>query len=84
MKSRKQIEESFKDIAAPAGTADLYRAVMEILLDIRELLMEEKRARMEQKIRRMRELAERKRKENRFTRRVLSPEAGKVCISRSF
>ena len=38
MRSKEEIEESFVDIIVPAGSEDLYKTFLEILLDIRELL----------------------------------------------
>lgn len=62
MRSRKSIEESFKDITAPAGSAALYRMVVDLLLDIRELLDTANRFKLEEKVRNARESVENERK----------------------
>ena len=49
MRSRKEIEESFKEIVVPTGMGHI-RVELEILLDIRELLLEEKQEKELQKI----------------------------------
>jgi len=41
MRSRKEIEESFKEIVVPTGMGHI-RVELEILLDIRELLLKER------------------------------------------
>jgi len=38
MRSKEEIEDSFVDIVVPAGSEELYKTFLEILLDIRELL----------------------------------------------
>ena len=39
MKTRKEVEDSFKDLIVPSGRDDL-RVNLELLLDVRELLQE--------------------------------------------
>lgn len=64
MRSRKSIEESFKDITAPAGQAELYRIVVDLLLDIRGFLDTANRFKQEERVRQARESVEEKRKRN--------------------
>ena len=42
MRSRAEIEDSFKELTAPAGQEGTIKLLFELLLDIRELLKEER------------------------------------------
>ena len=57
MRSRKQIEETFKDIMVPTGMGHI-KTELEILLDIRELLLEERQEKEFQRIIEERKLAQ--------------------------